>query len=129
VVTHCMNLRKDPVIGEHEGFLETIAKTKQFIIRIVQDKDKKKNLAKILKHREVDFAARMIVWSIAKEYLKTFHEITLKFPEEEAGWRSLFLVDESEDIPIRTWKFVFWNEFQVRKELKEQGLFPSWEQD
>jgi len=125
VVTHCMNLRKDPAISEHEGFLETIAKTKQFIIRIVQDKEKKKNLAKILKHREVDFAARMIVWTIAKEYLKTFHEITLKFPEEEAGWRRLFLVDEQEEIPIRTWKFVYWNEFHIRKELKEQGLFPE----
>ncbi len=71
----------------------------------------------------------MIVWSIAKEYAKTFLDITLKFPEEEAGWRRLFLVDEQEDIPIRTWKFVFWNEFQVRKELKEQGIFPSWEQE
>ncbi|MCE7745010.1 MAG: hypothetical protein GPJ52_07745 [Candidatus Heimdallarchaeota archaeon] len=44
----------------------------------------------------------MIVWSIAKEYAKTFLDITLKFPEEEAGWRRL---------------------------LKEQGIFPSWEQE
>jgi len=122
---HCQTLRKEPIIAENETYLEVIRKTKDFLVRMARDEEQKKALKKHLKHNDPDYHARMMIWTVAKQYAKIFLDLKLKFPEEEAGWRKLFLVDEKTDEPIRSWKFVYWYEFQLRRELKEQGLFPE----
>ncbi|MCE7744390.1 MAG: hypothetical protein GPJ52_04575 [Candidatus Heimdallarchaeota archaeon] len=125
VVQHCQTLRKDPTLAENESYLEVIRKTKEFLVRMARDEEQKKALKKHLKHKDPDYHARMMIWTIAKQYAKIFLDLKLNVPEEEAGWRILFLVDETNDLPIRSWKFVYWYEFQLRRELKEHGLFPE----
>ena len=124
VVQHTQTLRKEPLIAENEAYLEVVRKTKDFLVRMARDEEQKNALKKHLKHKDPDYHARMMIWTIVKQYAKIFLDLKLNVPEEEAGWRRLFIVEGTEE-PIRSWKFMYWYEFQLRRELKEQGLFPE----
>ena len=81
----------------------------------------------MIKHQDKDFASRLIFWSIAKAIAEKKFDIKLNNPEEIPGWKSLFLIDDQseKEVPIRSFKFIFWSEFSLRKKLQELDFFPE----
>ncbi len=121
-------LKDEPEIAENSDFLEILSLTKKHILGYASRKDCHQALIEITRHKDPDFAARLIIWSVVKHFALEKFELSFKNPEDIEGWKTLFLVDNglnTEEIPIRSYKYIFWSEFSLRKELKENNLFPE----
>ncbi len=131
VINNLNKLKKNEIINSSEENLEIITLTQRFITTFTTSKDHKKALTALIKHQDKDFAARLIISSIAKHFANEKFGINFKNPEDIPGWISLFLVREinrdtkTKPVPIRSFKFIFWAEFSLRNKLKELGLFPE----
>ena len=120
-------VKEDPIIKENSEYLEILTLTKKHILGFASRKDCHKALLDIIRHKDADFAARLIIWSIVKHFALEKFELSFKNPENVEGWKTLFLVDNGlngEEIPIRSYKYIFWSEFALRNDLKENNLFP-----
>ncbi|MFW9923764.1 MAG: hypothetical protein ACFFDW_10815 [Candidatus Thorarchaeota archaeon] len=129
VVNQFTFLKEHPEIVNNPQQVKLVEVTRNYIMKFASKKETKEALIEILRHKDNDFAARLIIWSIAKYFAQEL-EIGFKTPEEIPGWKELFLVDnqytsEEEQIPIRSFKYIFWSSFALRKELKELGLYPE----
>ncbi|NHJ83889.1 MAG: hypothetical protein FK734_00420 [Asgard group archaeon] len=130
IINNVHRLRKTVLIEENAQYLEILSITQKYVTSFAKDKDKRKALSEILKHQDNDFAARLILWSIAKHFAKEKFDYNFKSPELVPGWKELFMIKKiangkEEQIPIRSFKYCFWAEFNLRKELKDNGLFPE----
>lgn len=130
-INNINRLKTDKIISENVHHLKVISLTQKFITKFTTDKELKKNLLKLIKHQEKDFVSRLIIWSIAKYYAQKEFNESFRTVEETPGWLTLFLIDgtntaeEIEKIPIRSLKFCFWAEFNLRNKLKEYQLYPE----
>ena len=123
-------LKEEPTIQENNQFMEILSLSKKHILGFASRKDCHQAIIEITRHKDADFAARLIIWSIVKHFALEKYELNFKNPEDLEGWKTLFLVDSGlncEDIPIRSYKYIFWSEFSLRKDLKENNLFPETE--
>lgn len=123
-------LKEEPKIKENSEFIEILSLTKKHILGYASRKDCHQAIIEITRHKDADFATRLIIWSIAKHFAQEKYELAFKNPEDLGGWKTLFLIDcglNSEEIPIRSFKYIFWSEFSLRKDLKESNLFPETE--
>jgi hypothetical protein len=126
VINNINLLKKNEKIRENPTHLKVITLTQRWITKFAADKKHKKNLYKLLKHQDKDFFARLLIWSIAKFFAEEELGEHFRTPEETPGWIDLFLIKNAEEeIAIRSLKFVFWSEFQLRKKLKESNLYPK----
>lgn len=130
-INNINRLKTDEEISENPRHLKVISLTQKFITNFTTDKELKKNLLKLIKHQEKDFVSRLIIWSIAKHYAQKELNENFRTAKETPGWLSLFLIDatnadnETEKIPVRSLKFCFWAEFNLRNKLKEYQLYPE----
>lgn len=130
VINHFNKLNGNSVIKKSKEHQEIILLTKKYIMNFSSKKEKQEALIEITRHKDNDFAARLIIWCIAKYFAQEVYNYNFKNPEEIQGWKSLFLIDSEfdtnqESIPIRSFKYIFWSEFALRKELKALNLYPS----
>lgn len=131
VINNINRLKKDPIISGNKDHLEIVSMTQKYIARFTSSKDLKKALSKLIKHQDLDFASRLIIWSVAKYFAKEKFDYNFRNPESVPGWLTLFLIDSSnteeseEAIPIRSLAYTFWSEFNLRNKLKENNLFPE----
>ncbi|HUT80164.1 MAG TPA: hypothetical protein VMZ29_03100 [Candidatus Bathyarchaeia archaeon] len=131
VINNLNRLKKNNIIAQSKENLEIITLTQRYITGFTASKEHKKAITALIKHQDKDFAARLIIYSIAKHFANEKFRLNFKNPEEIPGWASLFLVREinadvkTELVPIRSFKFIFWAEFSLRNKLKELGLFPE----
>lgn len=131
VINNLNRLKNDPIITANEENKEIISLTQKFITKFTIVKDKKKELIKLIKHQDIDFASRLIIWVIARYFAQKKFDLNFRSPEEVPGWTTLFLVetpdlmDESEQLTIRSMKYIFWASFSLRKKLKESKLYPK----
>ncbi|NPE06674.1 MAG: hypothetical protein GNW80_00190 [Asgard group archaeon] len=131
VINNLNRLKKDPIISGNKDYLEIVSMTQKYITSFTSSKDLKKALSKLIKHQDLDFASRLIIWSIAKHFAKEKFDYNFRNPESVPGWLTLFLVESSnteepeEAIPIRSLAYTFWSEFNLRNKLKENNLFPE----
>lgn len=131
VINNINRLKKDPIISGNKDYSEIVSMTQKYITRFTSSKDLKKALSKLIKHKDLDFASRLIIWSIAKYFAKEKFDYNFRNPESVPGWLTLFLIDSSnteeheEAIPIRSLAYTFWSEFNLRNKLKENNLFPE----
>ncbi|NHJ48396.1 MAG: hypothetical protein FK733_11485 [Asgard group archaeon] len=126
VVNNINRIKKNEILQQNSDHLKVLSLTQKYIVKFTTDKEKQKTLMKIIKHQDKDFIARLVIWSIAKYYATKELNENFRSPEETPGWINLFLIEDAEDyIPIRSLKFVFWSEFQLRNKLKECKLYPE----
>ncbi|TET29005.1 MAG: hypothetical protein E3J70_08235 [Candidatus Heimdallarchaeota archaeon] len=131
VINNINRLKKDPIISGNKAYSEIVSMTQKHITRFTSSKDLKKALSKLIKHQDLDFASRLIIWSVAKYFAKEKFDYNFRNPESVPGWITLFLIDSSnteeqeEAIPIRSLAYTFWSEFNLRNKLKENNLFPE----
>jgi len=131
LITNLNRLKKNKTISENKEYLEILTITQKYITKFTTSKEHKKTLTKLIKHQEKDFASRLIIWTIAKYYAQEKYDIVFKDAKEMPGWKELFLIENSEteektkQVPIRSFKFIFWAEFHLRNKLKEFKLFPE----
>ncbi len=131
IINNMNRLKKDPIISENKNYLEIVSLTQKYITGFASSKESKKELSKLIKHQDLDFASRLIIWSIAKHFAKEKFDYNFRNPESVPGWLTLFLVDNpinaeaDEGIPIRSLAYTFWSEFNLRNKLKESNLFPE----
>ncbi len=131
VINNINRLKKDPIISGNKDYLEIVSMTQKFITSFTSSKEHKKALSKLIKHQDLDFASRLIIWSIAKHFAKEKFDYNFRNPESVPGWLTLFLIESSntddpeEAIPIRSLAYTFWSEFNLRNKLKESKLFPE----
>ena len=131
VINNINRLKKDSIISGNKDYLEIVSMTQKYITRFTSSKNLKKALSKLIKHQDLDFASRLIIWSIAKYFAKEKFDYNFRNPESVPGWLTLFLIDSSnteeqeEAIPIRSLAYTFWSEFNLRNKLKENNLFPE----
>lgn len=131
VINNINRLKKDPIISGNKDYLEIVSLTQKYITSFTSSKDLKKALSKLIKHQDLDFASRLIIWSVAKHFAKEKFDYNFRNPESVPGWLTLFLVESSntenqeEAIPIRSLAYTFWSEFNLRNKLKESNLFPE----
>jgi hypothetical protein len=126
VINNINRMKKNEIIKGNSEHLKILTLTQKYIVKFTTNKDKQKILLKIIKHQDKDFIARLVIWSIAKYYANKELNENFRSPEETPGWIDLFLIEDAEEnIPIRSLKFVFWSEFQLRNKLKECKLFPE----
>jgi hypothetical protein len=109
------------------SILQSIRKT---ILGFAKTKEKQKALESFIKHKSNDFAARMVIWSLIKFYTQKIFDVQLYSPKDDERWSSLFLLENEKNglkkqIPIRTWKYITWSEFNHRNDLQELDLFPE----
>ena len=129
IINNCNLLRENDDITNNEQYIAILAAAQKFITDLLQKKEHKKVFNALLRHKDKDFASRMILWTIAKYFAKQLFNLDFIRVEDLPGWKSLFMksrltmLDDTE-IPIRTFKYIFWNEFSFRKKLKELNLFP-----
>ena len=130
VINNINRLKKDPIISGNKDYLEIVSLTQKYITSFTSSKELKKALSKLIKHQDLDFASRLIIWSLAKHFAKEKFDYNFRNPESVPGWLTLFLVESSnienqeEAIPIRSLAYTFWSEFNLRNKLKESNLFP-----
>lgn len=130
VINNINRLKKDPIISGNKDYLEIVSLTQKYITSFTSSKELKKALSKLIKHQDLDFASRLIIWSIAKHFAKEKFDYNFRNPESVPGWLTLFLVESpntenQEAIPIRSLAYTFWSEFNLRNKLKESNLFPE----
>ena len=131
VINNINRLKKDPIISGNKDYIEIVSMTQKYITGFTSSNDLKKALSKLIKHQDLDFASRLIIWSIAKHFAKEKFDYNFRNPESVPGWLTLFLVESSntedpeEAIPIRSLAYTFWSEFNLRNKLKENKLFPE----
>ncbi len=131
VINNINRLKSDPIIANNKENMEIVTITQKFITDFTTAKDKKKELTKLIKHQDLDFASRLIIWVIAKHFAQEKHNLNFKNPEEVPGWSTLFLVEspdiaeKKEPIPIRSMKYIFWASFSLCNKLKECKLHPE----
>lgn len=131
VINNLNRLKKDPIISGNKEYLEIVSLTQKYITSFTSSKELKKALSKLIKHQDLDFASRLIIWSLAKHFAKEKFDYNFRNPESVPGWLTLFLVESSnienqeEAIPIRSLAYTFWSEFNLRNKLKESNLFPE----
>ncbi len=131
VINNINRLKKDPIISGNKDYLEIVSLTQKYITSFTSSKELKKALSKLIKHQDLDFASRLIIWSVAKHFAKEKFDYNFRNPESVPGWLTLFLVESSntenqeEAIPIRSLAYTFWSEFNLRNKLKESNLFPE----
>ena len=121
-------MKENPTIKENVEYQEILKLTKKHILGYASRKDCQNSLLEIIRHKDPDFAARLIIWSVIKFYALEKFELNFKNPEDVEGWKVLFLIDnetEETEVPIRSYKYIFWSEFALRKELKENDLYPK----
>jgi len=122
-------LQEHPALATSAQARTILALTRQHLLTFSQ-KAKKAALLKVCLHKDLDYAARLIIWSLAKFFAQTYCSLTFRRPDTLEGWRTLFLAYDrwdkpGEAVPVRTWKYIFWSEFSLRKELLALGLFPA----
>ncbi len=121
-------LKDEPKIIENSEFMDILSLAKKHILGYASRKDCHQAIIEIARHKDADFAARLIIWSIVKHFAQKKYEMNFKNPEDLEGWKTLFLIDSGlngKEIPIRSYKYIFWSEFSLRKDLKENNLFPE----
>jgi hypothetical protein len=129
LVKQVNNLREQPEIAQNKDYLAIIQKARKHIMDFTKKPEAKEALLEICLHKEADFAARIIFWTLCKHIAETEYNLTFTRVEELAGWKTIFIADitspndSEEQLPIRTWKYIFWAEFNMRNELKELGIF------
>ncbi|MBK5113270.1 MAG: hypothetical protein KGD59_02210 [Candidatus Heimdallarchaeota archaeon] len=130
VINNINRLKKDPIISGNNDHLVIVALTQKYIASFTSSKELKKALSKLIKHQDLDFASRLIIWSIAKHFAKEQFDLNFRNPESVPGWLTLFLIESTpnaeieEPIPIRSLAYTFWSEFHLRNKLKESNLYP-----
>ncbi|NHK31918.1 MAG: hypothetical protein FK730_11240 [Asgard group archaeon] len=130
-INNINRLKTDEIIKKNLGYQKVISLTQKFITKFTTDKDHKKKLLELIKHQDKDFISRLIIWSIAKYFAQKELDENFRSAEEIPGWLTLFLIegtnadDNIERIPIRSLKFCFWAEFNLRNKLKEYQLYPE----
>jgi len=131
VINNINRLKKDPIISENKEHLEIVSLAQKHISSYASSKEHKKALSKLIKHKDLDFASRLVIWSVAKCFAKEKFDYNFRNPESVPGWLTLFLVENptskgsGEPIPIRSLAYIFWSEFNLRNNLKESNLFPE----
>ncbi len=130
VINNINRLKRNPTIAKSKEKSNIVSQTQKYINNFATNKEQRKALVKVVKHQDKDFIARLIIWTIAKHFAKKEYNLIYREPEKEPGWKELFLVENlqgqmSEGIPIRSFKFIFWASFHLRKKLREIGLFPE----
>ena len=129
-INHFNKLKENETIMDENENNEIIELTKKHILGFSSIKEKQEALSEIIRHKDNDFASRLIIWCLAKYIAREKFDINFKSPEETPGWEELFFIDTNfetnkEQIPIRSFKYIFWSEFALRKELKEAELLPK----
>ncbi|MBD3192098.1 MAG: hypothetical protein GF308_15740 [Candidatus Heimdallarchaeota archaeon] len=132
-VKHLNRLQEQPAIKMDEQQQQIITQVRKHVLGF-SSKTKKEGLTQILRSKDVDFAARLIIWSIARYFAEHSFDLSFSSPEPLSGWRTLFLLEETpshepqqpeEELTVRTWNYIVWAEFSIRNELVEAELFPS----
>ncbi len=123
------NLKENDVITGNASFLEIVEQTKKHILGFAKSEEKKATLVELIKHQDVNYISRLLLWSVARVISNDLYNIQFSNPEEVDGWNSLFFADIEETseqtlTPVRTWKYIYWSEFSLRKKLKSNGLYP-----
>lgn len=132
-VKHLNRLKEQPAIKTNEQQQQIIALVKKHVLGF-SSKTKKDALIHILRSKDVDFAARLIIWSVARYFAEEIFDLSFSSPEPLPGWRTLFLLEETpsyvpeepeEELTVRTWNYIVWAEFALRNELLDGDLYPS----
>jgi len=123
------NLKENEVIAGNASFLEIVDQTKKHILGFAKSEEKKATLVELIKHQDVNYISRLLLWCVARVISNDVYNIQYSNPEEVEGWNSLFFADIEEAsgqtlTPVRTWKYIYWSEFSLRKKLKSNGLYP-----
>jgi len=130
-ITNLNRLRANPIIAENKDYLTILSLTQKHVTQLATNKTQKKVLAAFIKHQDKDFVSRMIIWVVACYFAKANFDLTFNDPQEIAGWDTLFMVRISnkshpaEQVPIRSFKFIFWNQFHFKTSLIEADLYPG----
>jgi hypothetical protein len=123
------NLTENAAFAENAAFMEVLTLSKKHILGFAKSEEKKATLIEIIKHSDINYISRLMLWCVARVILSDLHNIQISNPEEVEGWNSLFYADidepsEEPKTPVRTWKYINWSEFSLRKKLKSNGLYP-----
>lgn len=126
---HIKNLKENAVFAENPSYLEILELTRKHILGFAKSEEKRAALSEVVKHADVDYISRLVIWSVARAISSDVHNISFSTPEEVDGWNSLFYADIDEPsqepkTPVRTFKYIYWSEFSLRKKLKSNGLYP-----
>lgn len=130
IINHTQKLLQETSIAKNDEYSNILQQAKKTIMGYASKK-KQEKLNEIIKHKDLDFAARLTIWTLCKFFAKNNKQNDLQMPQELPGWKKLFLADlyqkdeEKQEIPVRTWKYINWSEFSLQKELKEYKLFPE----
>ncbi|MHA1124678.1 MAG: hypothetical protein ACTSO7_03520 [Candidatus Heimdallarchaeota archaeon] len=125
---HIKNLKENSIIAGNTSYLEILELTRKHILGFAKSEEKKNALVEVIKHQDIDYISRLLLWCISRVISNDVHNIQFSNPEEVAGWKSLFYADIDEPsreskTPVRTWKYIYWSEFSLRKKLKSNGLY------
>lgn len=128
IINNINRLKKNPDISSNRNYLEIISLTQKYITDFA--KDHKEDLFTLIKHHDKDFISRMCIWTIAKYLANENYFCKFYRADEIPGWKTLFLMDRIDDvdthqIPIRSFKYIFWYEFEFRNQLKELQMLPE----
>ena len=122
-------LKENSIMAGNASYLEILELTKKHILGFAKSEEKKAALVEVIKHQDINYISRLLLWCVARVFASDTHNIQFSSPEEVEGWNSLFHADienssEEAKTPVRTWKYIFWSSFSLRKKLKSSGLYP-----
>ncbi len=81
----------------NKQYLEILEKAKKKIKDCLINRTMKEHLQSIIRHNDFDFAARIILWSIAKNIAIEEYDLLLKIATDLPEWRELFVLDYDQD--------------------------------
>lgn len=125
VIKQTTLLKSNPEMQVNKQYLEVLEKAKKKLTACLIDKTMKERLQSIIRHKDVDYATRIILWSIVKNIAIGEYDLLLKIATNLPEWQELFVLDYDQyqqPIYIQSAKYIFWNEFQIRKELIKHDL-------
>ncbi len=122
-------LKENGILAGNTAYLEILELTKKHILGFAKSEEKKATLIEVIKHQDIDYISRLLLWCVARVFASDVHNIQFSNPEEVEGWNTLFHADientsEEAKTPVRTWKYIYWSGFSLRKKLKSSGLYP-----